>query len=409
MQTSIFNLDIEQVREIAWQFSAELRFGLDKNESRLKCLPTYVPINFLPLSGEVSVLDLGGSNLRAATVILENNQLQQVQSTTKAKMPWQRGKTFPKSDLLRLQHNLLVEAGIKPDSLLGYCFSFPTDNTVQGDAQLIKWTKGICIPEMKNDIIGQGLATYLKEISDIYVKDVTVINDTVACLLAGTIETEADAYFGLIAGTGFNMAGLVPASEVASWIKQEAKVPSTAYLPVNFESGNFSPLHLTTFDHELDKKSENYQEQLFEKAVSGMYLSRLLKIACPELDMDRDAGTEAVMNYIDNSPDSSFEVETAKSLIRRAANLIAAQIWGAVLNYKANINPEAVHFCFACEGGFFWSSSNKLGKFSTLIRNTLENLQLLDDMPELKISLMQPKQANLVGSAIAALAKSANA
>ncbi|NJO68486.1 MAG: hexokinase, partial [Bacteroidetes bacterium] len=105
-----------------------------------------------------------------------------------------------------------------------------------------------------------------------------------------------DAYIGLIVGTGTNMATFFPSEYIPKLKGMEGWSGET---PVNFESGNFNPPHLTACDEEVDDKSDNKGAQRFEKAISGMYLGRVFRAAFPDDNIAEDldaAGLSKMMN-----------------------------------------------------------------------------------------------------------------
>ncbi|MCU4675955.1 hypothetical protein N7931_09940 [Catenovulum sp. 2E275] len=405
MLNTEFELSDSQISQIAASFEQAVFKGLLQPHSQLKSLPTFVPVTANTVSGKVAVLDLGGSNLRAAIVEIAQNKLVKLNASNTIKMPWLRGEIFAKNALFELQAEALNHAGDINQLPVGYCFSFPTTNLINGDARLLHWTKGLNIPQMEGELIGQNLQDYLTTQLAVKIPDITVINDTVACLLAGLSQCKADAYFGLIAGTGFNMAALIPANKIKNSEAQTAQYPNDILLPVNLESGNFMPEFLTEYDQIIDASSENQGDQLFEKAVSGMYLSRVFKAACPDVLMDVNEGAEAVVKFIDNDTQNPAASVIAQAIYQRAACMIAAQIWGLVLHHVKYIDSQSQDFCVTCEGGLFWSYSTKLGHFSELVQQALTSQLAQSNYTDLNIQLIKVEQANLVGSAIAAIAK----
>ena len=55
--------------------------------------------------------------------------------------------------------------GIKRDEEMpiGYCFSYPAESVLSGDAKLLRWTKGVDIKEMVGQLVGKPLLDYLNE------------------------------------------------------------------------------------------------------------------------------------------------------------------------------------------------------------------------------------------------------
>lgn len=395
-----FNLTDETLTQMSAKVSGEIQAGLTGEKSSLKSLPTLIPIEQeSEYQGQCAVMDLGGSNLRAAQVNL-NGQGIQIEQVTNCKMPWQRGVSFAKESYLNIQADALGEV-MNQDLSLGYCFSFPARSSDNGDAHLVEWTKGVNVPNMQGELVGQTLVDQVKQNHGLNIPDVAVINDTVASLLAGLTDIKADAYLGLIAGTGSNMAGLYPAEMITS---AQAKTLNVGSLSVNLESGNFSPDCLNEYDDVLDAGSENPGLQRFEKAVSGMYLGRLYKLSQPDSDFEPSSGALGINQLIDGAPENTGEHVLACAIMQRSADLVAAQIFGAVCHFIKYANADAKVFQVTCEGGLFWSSSEKLGAYKTLVERRLGRLLTFNKMPGICIHLSRVEHANLVGSAIAALA-----
>ena len=139
---------------------------------------------------------------------------------------------FTQEQLFKEQADLIDE--ICDEAMpIGYCFSYPAASQPDGDAKLIRWTKGVDIKEMVGQPVGTPLMNYLNNMHRIHYTGVKVINDTVASLFAGLTRPGYDAYIGLIVGTGTNMAAFIPADKIG---KIAGTYTAGGLLPVNFES-----------------------------------------------------------------------------------------------------------------------------------------------------------------------------
>jgi hexokinase len=174
--------------------------------------------------------------------------------------------------------------------------------------------------------------------------------------------------------------------------------------PVNLESGNFYPPHLTAMDDEVDTKSDNKGGQRFEKAVSGMYLGRVFRAAFPGEKLDENLSAVDLTRMI-NNPDQNKEeyVEVAFQIYERSSKLVAASIAGLVQNlHKAD--PSIKRVQVLAEGSLFWSKI-KCGRASyadmvnTNVKKVLEGLGL----PNIEVKIAQMENANLIGAAMAVL------
>lgn len=387
-----FELSPEQLLDVVKVFQERLLEGLEADGKQIKCLPCFTPMDNKEFSGKSHVLDLGGSNLRAAEVDLDEMSVSNIH---KAKMPWQRGVVMAKQEYLGVQADLLAkldEADVSKASL-GYCFSYPAKSLQNGDASLIRWTKGIVVPDTEGEKVGEPLLSHLQVQHGRSYKGVAVVNDTVTSLLAGLSLAPCDAYAGLIVGTGMNLAGMFAAKDI-----QKLQLDSNTQYPVNFESGNFHPPHLSEFDDKLDSESENPSEQRFEKAVSGMYLGRIFAHAHPTLAFDPESGAEGLVKLISETSDSELK-SSALSLYRRSAQLVSAQLCGLANVYSKLANIQTMRI--VAEGGLAHSSIDGVSYFD-ILENNIQKLLVQLNLDKLKIEVVKVENANLIGAAIAA-------
>lgn len=68
-----FNLTVTQLLEIADNLHEKIKTGLKKDGTEIKALPTFVHPKKDEIRGEAVVLDLGGTNFRAATISVGQN------------------------------------------------------------------------------------------------------------------------------------------------------------------------------------------------------------------------------------------------------------------------------------------------------------------------------------------------
>ena len=247
-----------------------------------------------------------------------------------------------------------------------------------GDAKLLRWTKGVDIKEMIGKYIGNPLLNYLNEKNKIKFTDIKVLNDTVASLFAGLTDNSYDAYIGLIVGTGTNMATFIPADKIK---KLNPADNIQGMIPVNLESGNFHPPFLTGVDNTVDVISGNPRKQRFEKAVSGMYLGDILKATFPL---------------------EEFEEQVAQWIYTRSAQLVAASITGLVMLLKS-YNKDIRRICLVAEGSLFWSENRKDKNYHSIVTEELKELFDLFGLKDVTVDIKSMNNANLIGTAIAAL------
>jgi hexokinase len=397
---TMFMLTNAQLLDVAHALAAKIYDGLRKDDQEIRCLPSFIQTHRVPKSGRALVVDFGGTNIRAALVAIQNGKLIIEKGPAKIVIPAINGEVLPLDVFLTIQSDLIASLHPPDDLPLGYCFSYPTHSTLSGDALLIKWTKELFVADTINKPIGSMLVNFLKQYkTPVRCSKVTVINDTIASLFAGLVTDSADAHIGLIVGTGNNMA---------TFLKQETvmKFPHLggwkSAVPINLESGNFWPPHLIEIDEKLahdPNYSEIPHEQRFEKAVSGAYLASLMKIAMPDCDVDPEVGSKDVVRLaLDGSGTHPRQQQLAQDILKRSAQLVAASLAG-VISILNNEQPRRL-VNIAAEGSLFWGYD----QYEPIAKTTLRELLNAQQYQSTDFQFKTSEHANLLGSAIAALA-----
>jgi hexokinase len=394
-----FALNTKQLLEIADDLRKKIETGLQKDGTEIKCLPTYIHPKKDGISGEATVFDLGGTNFRAATVSVgkETN----VTGLAEKDITEMKTNGFTEEDLYNSQAEVIKKLNLPANSPIGYCFSYPAKSLTNGDAELIVWTKGVSIPGMAGKPIGKPLVEYLNKKTSCQFNKIAVVNDTITSLFAGLKNPGYDAYIGLIVGTGTNMATFFPSEYI---LKLKGMEGWSGETPVNFESGNFNPPHLTAIDAEVDAQSDNKGAQLFEKAISGMYLGRVFRAAFPNDAIDEDIDGAGLSKMMNNTGDYKPEyVEVAFQIYERSAKLVAASIAGVVMNLNS-ANPSLKKIQVLAEGSLFWSSVKKNdASYVDMVNVTLKELLREAGMGDKEVVISQMENANLIGAAMSVL------
>ena len=407
-----FELKIRQLKQIAEEFEKKIEDGLAKpvendlaeHEKEIKCIPTYIPSIKLPDSGEAYVLDLGGTNVRAAIVTFGKGKYTIKRGPCKEKMPWKRNIDLEKDIYLNTQTKALESLKYSKECPLGYCFSYPAKSKLNGDAELINWTKEIKVPDVEGKDVGKMLLDHIKKYHEgVKCSKVAVINDTVASLIAGLVKPKVDAYIGLIVGTGTNMAAFIDCESIPKLRELRKEHKLKGIIPINLESGNFNPPHLTTWDEYADKESQNKGKQRFEKAVSGAYLGNIFKQVYQESDFNSETGAEGIAELLNNSEKKGDDyILTAAQIFNRSAKLVAATLAGLImlLNSKKSIKTVRI----VAEGSLFWEIIKGEQYYSSVTLSTLKFLLNELSLGDIIVEFKNIQNANLIGSAIAALA-----
>jgi hexokinase len=395
-----FELTTEALIDVAIAFKEEVRAGLAQDNAQLKCLPAFIPFPKQLTDGYAYVLDLGGSNLRAAVVCFHEGKATFLKGPKKAAMPWKRNLPLPREVFLGVQADLLSSLEHGQTIPLGYCFSYPATSTINRDAVLLDWTKGTAVPDTLGRPVGHMLARHLAQHHrKVKISRITVINDTVASLFACLIKPPVDGAIGLIVGTGTNMAAFMDAAFIP---KLSGLMDWKGQIAVNLESGNFTFPHLTRYDEMVDAASENRGVQRFEKAVSGLYLSRIFKALFPESALDPDSGAKRLIRLFSSGADQKTDqVLAAKHIYCRSARLTAAALAGLVCVLSEHRLIHRVRV--VAEGALFNSRLDSQTKYSSIVDATCNRLLEQLGLAHIKIIFPRIKDANLVGTAIAAL------
>ncbi|MCX6349281.1 MAG: hypothetical protein NTV79_07270 [Candidatus Aureabacteria bacterium] len=384
-----FRLDTPRLQEIREAFADRVREGLPETEREIRALPAFLPVPDGGIAGEAAVVDLGGTNVRAAAVSLSpgsNFFLTAGPAEARLSPRWDDARAF-----FDFQAALVRSLRRAADLPLGYCFSYPARVTPERDAILFQWTKELEVPGVVGRPVGALLRSALAE-GGAPPRRVAVLNDTVAALLGGYWLAGGEKAFcdaiGLVVGTGTNLAAFFPAPRLGDKARGRRE-----RMAVNLESGNFHPPHLTAWDDELDAGRPNAGEQRLEKAVSGMYLPELYeflrsgKSAPPTLsaaEMTRRAEAEP------SSPAGSL----ARALLDRSADLVAACLAGLIDALKP---PGKV--AIIAEGAVI----NRTPGYRERARRVLARLLDDRDGEQERFAFLYFEHVNLVGAAAAAL------
>jgi hexokinase len=411
---NVFALSTEQFKEISLDLQQKIREGLQKDGEEIACLPTYINPG-KDFEGKVLALDWGGTNFRAAVVRFARGEKPVIVESLKQALSFKETEGFRQEDLFGKMAGLIVQLQSLDQSVthIGYCFSYPAESTLNGDAILLRWTKEIDIPDMLNKLVGKPLLSFLNDYEGIKTqfKTIKVVNDTIACLFAGLAQPGYDSYIGLIVGTGTNMAALIHKSNIQ---KLNREYNGGDLIPINLESGNLRPKstgsnYLTEIDRLVDENSKDRGRQLFEKSMSGGYIGSIFRNAFPDVLIEPKFDGEKLTNMM-SYPALYKEkyVVAARQIYVRSAQLVAASLAGltlALTSYKDRGNfDRSIHsICLAADGSLFWSSDANGTDYHDLVRDQLELLLHQFGLDPIHFHINRLNDANLIGSAIAAL------
>ncbi len=402
------------------RFIGEMEKGLNGEAGSLAMIPAYVGTDgTVPINKPVAVIDAGGTNLRIC--IARFNEAREIELAHFSKQPMPgRDREISAAEFYSVLAEALVPLAGQFESI-GFCFSYPAAILPDFDGRLLHWTKEIKIPELVGKHIGSGLIEEL-EMHGVFGKNVVVLNDTVACLLAGLAKGQtfnASSYIGFILGTGTNTAYVEKNENIgklAGYLGGGSQV-------INVESGGFAAFKRGACDLAIDDESENPGGHVFEKVISGVYMGALtLGLLQALIDTNRfsDAGAAAlsVMNelstiHIDNLlaengrdtgvlgseafTDSDREIMKTvfASVVDRAALLTAVNIAAAVVKSGAGRSAENP-VCVNIDGSTYYKTFGLADKVQAHLKQLL-------GARGLHIRCIQVDDAPVVGAAIAGL------
>lgn len=270
----IRHLDVNTVAE---SILDDMNKGLRKEKSYEDMIPTFsLPPAEKACSKSVIVIDAGGTNFRSCLVTFDADGKAVISEMEKTKMPGVERELTKKEFFDQFAANL--EHLKNKADCIGFCFSYPMTIQDDGDGVLIGFAKEVKAPEVVGCAIGKCLKEALVAHGWKEPSRVTLLNDTVAALLAGAAANKPgrafSSYVGFILGTGMNAAYIQPEQY---GLKKQIVV---------CESGKTGCVVRSDFDIAYDKTTQKPGEFFMEKQCSGAYLGPqsliMLKTACEE-------------------------------------------------------------------------------------------------------------------------------
>src|SRR5664279_2433443 len=234
-------------QQIVDLFTTDMLNGLVGEKSTLRMIPTYIEAeNQFLTEVPVVAVDAGGTNFRAALVKFNIKGKLEISNLMNARMPGLEGE-ISKAEFFK--------------TIAGY---------VKPNGELLQFCKEVQAPEVVGELIGKSLLETL----GMEEKQIVLLNDTVATLLAGksaSVTHEYDSYIGYILGTGTNTCYV----ESNKNILKLKTIDSSKSQIINIESGKFDKVTRTDLDIIFDKTTVNTDDYRFEKMIAGGYLGGL--------------------------------------------------------------------------------------------------------------------------------------
>jgi hexokinase len=409
------DVDIQEVVEL---FGSEMLKGLEGEQSSLRMIPTYIEAeNKFLTEVPVVAIDAGGTNFRAALVEFNKQGKLELNNIVNEKMPGLAGE-ISKAEFFDTIAGYIKHLA-KESGRIGFCFSYPSEILPNKDGILLQFCKEVQAP----GVIGQLIGKNLLETLGMPEKQIVLLNDTVATLLAGksaSFGRNYDSFIGYILGTGTNTCYIESNRNI---VKNPDLDPTKSQI-INIESGNFGKAPRTDLDISFDKTTTNPGNYTFEKMFSGGYFGGLClhtlktaaheavfstETACRIMTLDK-ISTEEVNEYVSdeksgrgplelctiNREDKVNCIKIIENLIDRAARLVAANLAAVIL--KTNKGKSASRpILITIEGTAFYKLRNLKPLFEHYFAGYLSGER------ERFFEFTEVEQSSLVGAALAAL------
>ena len=402
-------------------FANEMQKGLTSHDSSLEMIPTYLSAsNDVPSDKFVIVADAGGTNFRVATLHfdLKNNPV--IENLEKFTMPGVEKELNLKEFFEAMA--VYFKDVARTSERIGFCFSYPVEMQPSKDGRLIRFSKEIKVPEAIGQMIGENLVNTIVSMGFGSKKNIVILNDTVATLLAGVgyQNRQFSSTIGFILGTGTNTSYV---ERNANITKLDGLDPDGTMI-INVESGGMGLIHQGKLDAAFDETTTNPGVHAFEKMISGAYLGPLVLLTLKQAGEDHlvsadtatrlkrlgDLETKELNDFMDypygdnslaacakgNEDDVQILYTIADRLIERAAKLTAINLSAMAIKTGQGTDPSRP-ICIVAEGTTFYHLKTLRDRVGFYLK------QHLEDERGIYTEIVNVKNATLIGAAIAGL------
>ncbi|GAW13893.1 hypothetical protein ANO14919_032840 [Xylariales sp. No.14919] len=288
-------IDADRLRTFSSDLKAQFRERLQTHPECM--LPSFN--HLLPTGREIGqflALDVGGSTLRVALVELRGREahgreceiVRMISFKITPEIKKLEGMAFFDWMAMRI-HEVIHKDGVvdTQDPIpMGLAWSFPVEQVSLGGGLLMGMGKGFLAT---SGLLGQDLGEIIKfacQKRGLNVQLASIINDSSATLLSQAY-THAETRFGLILGTGTNIAVHLPVSAIGRFkygTRPSSWFDSASHVIVNTELGMFGHdiLPATRWDELLNASHPRPEFQPLEHFLSGYYLGEICRLAIVE-------------------------------------------------------------------------------------------------------------------------------
>ncbi len=408
--------DIE-MENLVRVFTEDMILGLEGRDGALRMIPTYIEAdNDFITDTPVLAIDAGGTNFRASLITISKSGQITTTDTVSYRMPGIDGEISCEEFFNKIAGYIRPLA--EKVERIGFCFSYPTEILPGRDGRLIQFCKEVQAREVEGQLIGKNLLEALGTPH----KQIVLLNDTVATLLAGKSAAPGrsyDSYIGFILGTGTNTCYIEKNHNI---LKNRDQNQEKSQI-INIESGDFGRPPRTDLDILFDQTTTNPGSYKFEKMFSGGYFGGLvlfvLKTAAAEgvfsdetamgvSGIDELPSWEAnefaagienksnILNRFINTEDAATCRLIIDALIDRAAKLVAGSMSAVILKCGKGRTPEKP-ILITVEGTTFYKLHNFRPRFEKYLN------EHLTEERKRYIEFTEVAQSSLIGAALAAL------
>jgi len=413
----------EEMASVEDAFIDHMNKGLQGQKSSLPMLPAYLTVDALPDDGQdVIVMDAGGTNLRVSLLRIKPGQKPEILEHYKQPVPGKPGPITPDQFFEELAKAVLPVA--EKSDRIGFCFSFPCKILPSLDGEILYLDKELNVPGIEGALVGEGLKKALGKLGAKHDHRIVILNDTVAALLGALAEHPASCYsgyIGMILGTGFNCCYSEHNEKITKAKTLAGKAGSSI---INMEAGAFNGFALTAADILLSKTAQDPERNLIEKTISGEYqgplMDCLLQCAaqagcfspelCEKLLAEKPGVSTVDVSLYQAAPakagklhdlapegaDAQAVYQLVDALVERAA-MMAVMVLTSIMNWTDCGRDPLKPVCVAIEGTTF--QKNEI--FRQKIRAHL--IHYTEHVRGYHCRVMNTEEANLVGSAVAAM------
>jgi hexokinase len=317
-------MSLDTLIDIKNNFISELQNGADGKESSLPFIRHTLASNMLVNVGEIfQTLVIGGSFYQKAVMKRIEGNIQILEYSQGEQPPF-----LTEEDLLAF-----VEKHIEPEvKVIAVNFAYPLNPIMRGDivdGMLVSGSKENTFNGLVGKAIGETIEKHFREKHN---RELTVAaaNDTICLLLSGLIHHEWNNLAAGIVGTGLNFAIFLDKSNV-----------------INLESANFNKFKQSEAGLDIDQKSAQPGDGVYEKEVSGAYLYRHFNylVKKQNLPMEEIKSTKELESLVRH--ENKEIAQLAKRILDYSAGLVAALVAAIMEFCKRDI-------VFIMQGSLYW-------------------------------------------------------